>query len=86
MQRWRRFSFFRPRPRHLLTFGGVYNVHTLKLCAGSYLLVLAILPRVCHQQGLPWLYGDVKPRSLFPVYQTQEMGGLRSASAIGCPA
>jgi len=50
--------------------------------AGSY---LAILPRVCHQQGLPWLYGDVKSRSLFPVYQTQEMGGLRAARADRYP-
>ena len=30
-------------------------------------------------------YGDVKPRSLSPVYRTQEEGGLRVASAIGSP-
>ena len=50
--------------------------------AGSY---LAILPLVCHQQGLPWLYGDLKTRSLFPVYRTHDKGGLRAASAIGSP-
>ena len=32
----------------------------------------ACLPLVCHQQGLPRLYGYLKSRSLFPVYRTHD--------------
>ena len=44
-----------------------------------------MLPRVCHQQGLPWLYGDVS-LILFPVYRTHDKRGLRAASAVWSPA
>ena len=60
---------------------------SLKVCfpfryhAGRYLA--ARLPLVCHRQGLPRLYGDLKSQSLFPVYRTHVIreGSVRQAQA-----
>jgi len=68
------------RPSQYRSGSSLYRCRKVAKCVDAG-RDLAILPRVCGQQGLPWSYGDVKPWLYGVVYRTQEMGGLRAARA-----